>query len=218
MYVRTVTEIRSLETPWSQLSDAIRMQFRESERAAYETGASFFKSAAATLGEPTFVTLFDRLDDDQPMWVYVETENEGPPLVWFGFTYWNLVQQPQFKLASDLRAPIKLPQRLDRIYSVFGGIREGTYHAGGLVPVEVMRPLSMMTHGTLKNANIDPCACYGFYSFGNGDYFCLSSDGDCLFFNHERSTVDDVDLDSALDTVFPPMLEEEDFKKTLFGE
>jgi hypothetical protein len=217
MYFRSVSEIHAWESPWPELPEHIRQNFSKLEHSAYTGGPAFFKDAAERLGEPSLVALFRRLEDDQPMRVYIESENDGRPFIWYSFVFdLNLVHQPQFRVATTFSLPIRVPPRLQKLYSTYGGFRYNSEDCGGLVPPEKVRRLSDIGGGQLKAKLGRASEYYWVLSYGNGDYVCVNSAGQCATYDHEQSEMGKHELDAALDGFLDGMLDEQDLEK-LFG-
>lgn len=201
MSYKTVTEIKVFETPWTGLPEELTRCFTPHERQAYLGGAVFFKDCAHRSGEPVLIEMLAELNDDQPMRVYVERTGSNLPDVWFGFTYLRRDRQPQFKLADEGPIPSTVPQRLESLFKVYSGIREGEQDEGGF------RTPRLMTHQELMPFNdsllsLNSKRYTQFFSFGNGDVVACNDYGTAVLFDHETHDVFTKDMDEFLNDYF----------------
>ena len=219
MRFRTVTTIRASEISFSELPDQLREQFRPEEVSAYIAGTASFKDAVTKLDEPLLVSLFQCFDNDHPLWVYIESEDCATNLIWFGFSHYDLVHQPQFRLQSPKGLPMRVPPRVRRMYGVFGGIRFDSHLSGGLLPPEKVMSLSSISSLPRKKCQMDGTEneeYYAFLSYGNGDYLCLMMLVDVRCSDHERRVAEEADLDFGIDHFLEQLLERPDLR-TMFG-
>jgi hypothetical protein len=211
MSFTSITEIRSWETPWDDLPKELAEAFSDRERVAYQGGAAFFKECIERTNEPRLAELIDALDDDHPMWVYVEREGHAPPEIWFAFTYLELERQPQFMLSRDGVCPFELPRRLELFYEVFGGLRCGQDDRGGLRFPHMMSKDEIQPFSNSVKA-FEPSRFIEFFSFGNGDVVAYGEkDGTALLFDHETSNVLARGLDEFLDSYFAELVRKIDY-------
>lgn len=214
MSFKTVTEIRVFETPWSELPDYVTSCFSPQEYFAYEQGAKFFKNAAKETGESSLAELVGSLDDDQPMFTYVERNGNEKPAIWFGFTYLTLEHQPQFKLAVGNGETLPLPKRLATLFDVFSGIRahqqdEGGFHAPRRMTEVEIEPYAASFEDVTSHLFIQ------FFNYGNGDLVACIDDETAVLFQHETNDVLTRDLDEFLDDCFADLVAKEDLIKIM---
>ncbi|MBN1851717.1 MAG: hypothetical protein JW829_03305 [Pirellulales bacterium] len=209
MAISRKIEICAWEVHHCDLPNDIAGVLTKAEMEAYAVGAPYFIRLAHQSGEAKLVSLLETLDDDQPMRVYLEREDDNPWLVWFGFVFRFNCQQPRFRLpAIERQLPENIPERLRRIYSAFGGITDDTGTGSGILAPEMIMTLSGSGWDFIHGFELDPDESHLFYSFGNGDYVGWDGVGHGIMLDHERSTIEEGDLNEFLDMQFATMNEQ----------
>lgn len=201
MSYNCVTEIRVFETPWTELPQELTACFSAQERLAYQEGAPFFKELSKSCGERILIKSLSSLDDDQPMWSYIERQGTDPPQIWFGFTYRHLYHQPQFQLAVTKPELTSIPRRLEKLFSAFSGVRDGEQDGGGLRSPRLMTGVELRPYAeSLESLDSERYA--KFFSFDNGDVVAWDDNGSAVLFDHETKDVYTRDLNDFLDDYF----------------
>lgn len=200
--IKTLTEIRAWDVPWESLPSQFQAAFTPAEVVAYQQGVDRFLHLANATQESKVIGLFENFSADHPVRCYLQTFGVNDPTVWFGLSSPLLQRQPYFRVTSESKANLLLPERVKRFYAAFDGWQSGMDDYGGFVPAARMKNLAELVQSRGGKPRREYTDYIAFYSFGNGDYVCSNLKGDAFLYDHEVAEVSAGDLDTFLDGAF----------------
>lgn len=201
---RTI-EIRANEAHFSELPKDIVQCLSEAEKEAYVEGAMSFHKLAERLQNAAFKTQPGRLDEDQPVTLYMYSVDETPFRNYFGFTLMPEGRHPKIRLPQIGNHLESVPNPVKTVYSIVGGLMEPWADYAGLIPPEDFH--SFDDYWIEDAGGIDPSRSLCFYYDGGGDAVGFDTNGNGVSYEHEEGLLQPIDLKDFCGSYFDWALE-----------